>query len=195
MLFGNWNAVSINILNILADCSSSCGRPVSGILVVWVAQSCPTVCDPVDCSLPGSSAHGTLQARMLEWGAISISRGPSQPRDWMCVSCIWQVGASLLRRLGCASYLLVRGKADLLNGSLLDHLLVISYFSFWGFPDGSVVKKLPALQETQETQVWSMGREVPLQGGMATPYSVLTWRIPWTEEPHGLQSMGPQRVR
>ena len=71
----------------------------------------------------------------------------------MCVSCIWQVGASLLRRLGCASYLLVRGKADLLNGSLLDHLLVISYFSFWGFPDGSVVKKLPALQETQETQV------------------------------------------
>ena len=40
-----------------------------------VAQSCPTLCDPVDCSLPGSSAHGILQARILEWVAISFSRG------------------------------------------------------------------------------------------------------------------------
>ena len=46
-----------------------------------VAQSCPTLCDPVDCSLPGSSLHGILQARILEWVAISFSRGSSQPRD------------------------------------------------------------------------------------------------------------------
>ena len=46
-----------------------------------VAQSCPTLCDPMDCSLPGSSVHGILQARILEWGAISFSRGSSQPRD------------------------------------------------------------------------------------------------------------------
>ena len=46
-----------------------------------VAQSCPTVCDPMDCSLPGSSLHGILQARVLEWVAISFSRGSSQPRD------------------------------------------------------------------------------------------------------------------
>ena len=38
-----------------------------------VAQSCLTVCNPVDCSLPGSSIHGTLQARVLEWGAIAFS--------------------------------------------------------------------------------------------------------------------------
>ena len=38
-----------------------------------VAQSCPTLCDPVDCSLPGSSAHGIFQARILEWGAIAFS--------------------------------------------------------------------------------------------------------------------------
>ena len=38
-----------------------------------VAQSCPTVCDPMDCSLPGSSAHGIFQARVLEWGAIAFS--------------------------------------------------------------------------------------------------------------------------
>ena len=46
-----------------------------------VAQSCPTLCDPVDCSLPGSSVHGICQARILEWGAISFSRGSSRPRD------------------------------------------------------------------------------------------------------------------
>ena len=45
-----------------------------------VAQSCPTLCDPVDCSLPGSSVHGILQARILEWVTISFSRGSSQPR-------------------------------------------------------------------------------------------------------------------
>ena len=51
-----------------------------------VAQLCPTLCDPVDCSLPGSSVHGIFQARVLEWGAISFSRGSSQTQDWTLVS-------------------------------------------------------------------------------------------------------------
>ena len=51
-----------------------------------VAQSCLTLCDPVDCSLPGSTIHGILQARILEWVAISFSRGSSRPRDWTWVS-------------------------------------------------------------------------------------------------------------
>ena len=46
-----------------------------------VAQSCPTLCNPMDCSLPGSSVHGIFQARVLEWVAISFSRGSSRPRD------------------------------------------------------------------------------------------------------------------
>ena len=53
-----------------------------------VAQSCQTFCVPVDCSPPGSSVHGILQARILEWVAISFSRGSSQPRDRTWVSCI-----------------------------------------------------------------------------------------------------------
>ena len=44
-----------------------------------VAQSCPTLSDPVDCSLPGSSAHGIFQARVLEWGAIAFSGIPFNP--------------------------------------------------------------------------------------------------------------------
>ena len=46
-----------------------------------VVQSCPTLCDPMDRSLPGSSVHVIFQARVLEWVAISFSRGFSQPRD------------------------------------------------------------------------------------------------------------------
>ena len=52
-----------------------------------VSQSCPTLCDPMDCSLSGSSIHGILLARVLEWVAISFSRGFSQPRDRTQVSC------------------------------------------------------------------------------------------------------------
>ena len=63
-----------------------------------------------------------------------------------------------------------------------------------GFPSGSAVKNLPAMQEPQKTGVQSMGRGDPLKEGMATHSSILAWRIPWTEEPGRLQSMGPQRV-
>ena len=51
-----------------------------------VNQSCPTLCDRMDCSLPGSSVHRILQARILEWVANSFSRGSSWPRDWTQVS-------------------------------------------------------------------------------------------------------------
>ena len=47
-----------------------------------VAQSCSTLCDPIDCSLLGSSVHGIFRAKVLEWAAISFSRGSSWPRDW-----------------------------------------------------------------------------------------------------------------
>ena len=51
-----------------------------------VAQSCPTLYDPMDCNLQGSSIHGIFQARILEWVAISFFRGFFQPRDWTRVS-------------------------------------------------------------------------------------------------------------
>ena len=52
------------------------------------AQLCPTLCNPMDHSLPGSSVHGIIPARMLEWVATFSSRGSSQCRDWTCISCI-----------------------------------------------------------------------------------------------------------
>ena len=61
-----------------------------------------------------------------------------------------------------------------------------------GFPDGSEVKNLPAMQETQETRVQSLGQEKPLEEEIATHSSILAWRISWTEEAGGLQSIGSQ---
>ena len=55
---------------------------------VWVIQLCLTLCDPMDYNLPGSSVHGILQTRILEWVAIPLSRGSSRPRDGTQVSCI-----------------------------------------------------------------------------------------------------------
>ena len=60
-----------------------------------------------------------------------------------------------------------------------------------GFPSGSVVKNPPAMQEAQ---VQSQGREDSLEEGVASHSSILAWRIPWTEESGGLQSIGSQRV-
>ena len=57
------------------------------------------------------------------------------------------------------------------------------------------MKNLPAIQETQESQVQSLGQEDPLEKGVATHPSILTWEIPWLEQPGGLQSLGSQRVR
>ena len=58
------------------------------VCVCLVAQSCLTLCDLKDCSPPGSSVRGILQARILEWVAMPSSRGSSQPRDRTQVSCI-----------------------------------------------------------------------------------------------------------
>ena len=124
-------------------------------------QSCPTLCDPIDGSPPGSPIPGTLKARILEWVAISFSNA------WK-----WKVKVKSLSRV----WLLAT-------------------------PCDSVVKKkkkiqLP-MQETQETRVQSLGGKIPWRKAwQPTPVSsILVQRIPWTEEPGELQSMGLQRVK
>ena len=100
-----------------------------------VAESCPTLGNPMDCSPPGSSIHGIFQAIVLEWGAIAFS----------------SIGASLVAQ---------------------------------------VVKNLPAMQETW---VRSLGWEDPLEKEMSIHSSTIAWKIPWMEEPGGLQSMGDRK--
>ena len=61
-------------------------------------------------------------------------------------------------------------------------------------PGGTVIKNPPAMQEMLETWVQFLDEEDPLEKEMATYSSILTWKIPWSEDPGGLQSMGLQRV-
>ena len=110
-------------------------------------QLCPTLCDPMDCSLPGFSIQGILQARILQWVTISFSRGSSWPRDRTRVS---HIGG---RR-----------------------------FNLWATYRGKESKK-------EWIYVCILEKE------MAAHSSIIAWRIPWTEEPGGLQSVGSHRVR
>ena len=65
----------------------------------------------------------------------------------------------------------------------------------WSSSMAQRINNLPAMQDTQETWVQSLGWEDPLKEEMATHFSILAWRLPRTEEPDGLQPMGFQRVR
>ena len=66
------------------------------VFVHSITQSCPTLCDPMDLSPPGSSVHEIFQASILEWVAISSSRGSSQLRDQILISCIYCIGRWIL---------------------------------------------------------------------------------------------------
>ena len=77
-------------------------------MCVLVSQSCLTICNPTDCSPTGSSVHGILQARILEWVATPFSRRSSWPRDRILVSCmagrfftIWATGKSFILETTC----------------------------------------------------------------------------------------------
>ena len=92
--------------------------------VKWseVAQSCLTLCDPMDCSSTGSSVHRILQARILEWVAISFSRGSSQPRDRTQGCCIagrcfnlWATREPLLKKKVTSNLIITPVKVELLG--------------------------------------------------------------------------------
>ena len=96
------------------------------------AQLCPTLCDPMDCSLPGNSLHGILQARILQRVAISYSRGFSWPRDQTCVSCIgrWIPYYCATWEAQKFCYLFSIGKWSLKNVYVVYYLLLLPIQSF-----------------------------------------------------------------
>ena len=129
-----------------------------------VAQFCPILCDPMDCSPPGSSVHGISQARILEWVAISFSRGSSQSWNGTHISCIGRQipteppGKPILVPSYC---LLNRSRASLV---------------------AQTVKNLPTMRETW---VRSLGWEDLLEEGMATHSNIYSC----LENPHGQRSL------
>ena len=91
------------------------------------AQSCPSLCDPMDCSPPGSSVHGISQARILEWVAISCFRGSSWPTDWIQVSCLGRQILHCLRYLESVRIGVIGPKKSQEGQHLSPH-------SWWGLP-------------------------------------------------------------
>ena len=81
LFFGGKDCIFFGGISLFFHCVCVC-------VVCLLAQSCVTLCDPMDCSQPGTYVHGILQAIILERVSISFSRGTSWPRDWTCVSCI-----------------------------------------------------------------------------------------------------------
>ena len=97
--FTGWQIHSLNRMCVCV-CVCVCAHACIHACMHLVVQLCLTLCNPMDCSPPGFSVHGILQARILEWIAIPFSR-TSQPRDWTLVSSItgrfvtiWSIGKS-----------------------------------------------------------------------------------------------------
>ena len=143
-------------------------------------QSCPTLCDPIDGSPPGSPIPGILQARTLEWVAISFSN------EWK-----WKVKLKSLShvRLLATPWTAAYEAPQSMGFSRQEYwsgvpLPSLSYAPTIPLIRASLViqmvKILPAMLETR---VWSLSQKDPLEKGMATHSSILAWRIPWTEEP------------
>ena len=89
------------------------------------AQSCPTLCNPLDCSPPGSSVHGISQTRRLEWVAISFSRGSFLLRDWTHVSCIgrWILNQWATWEAQTHSYIIPCQFTNIISGSFLNYVI------------------------------------------------------------------------
>ena len=154
--------------------------------VKWseVAQSCPTLCDPMDYSPPGFSVHQIFQARILEWVAISFSRGSSQPRDWTQVS---HIAGRCFNPLSHQGMSLHSGDSTVLTR--IYPLGNLGYISLWASVS-LVAQRVKCLPAMRENCVWSLGWEDPLEKEMATHSSILAWKIPWMEKSGRLQSWG-----
>ena len=118
-----------------------------------VSQSCPTLCDPVVCSLPGFSVHGILQARILEWVAISFSRGSSRPRDRTQVSHIgdrcfnlWATREVTISVRWYVNYFLLTVYKCTFNKQHVHFYWFLSNFSmfclFWSYLLGNIVRDI-----------------------------------------------------
>ena len=121
-----------------------------------VAQSCPALCDPMDCSPPGSSIHGIFQARVLEWVAISFSRGSSWPRDRTWVSST----AGRRFTIWASREALYLGIKNLANNSFVSSLKLTDCatgITLYNAPYPILSARFSVLQETQRTSNLKLG--------------------------------------
>ena len=176
-------------------------------------QSCPTLCDPIDGSPPGSDVPGILQARTLEWVAISFSNAwkwkvkvKLLSRVWLCdpMDCRYQAPPSMgfSRQEYWSGVPLPSPRRY--DGHTPKHTFYWEFQSSQmnmreiclGFPDGSEVQNLP-VNVGDDGLILGSGRSPGGGNGNSLQYScweISCWEISWTEKSSGLQSMGLQNV-
>ena len=113
MDWGAWGATVHRVAENQTQLKQS--KQACAILRFWRQNHFPALWDPIDCSLPGSSARGILQARILEWVAISSSRGSSWPRDQTHVPCVSCIGRQVLYHWGTWEALAIVDPANMYN--------------------------------------------------------------------------------
>ena len=140
-----------------------------------VTQLCPILCNPMDCSLSGSSVQGVLQVRTLEWVAISFSRESSQPGDEPRSHWATREAHRFLqftfKYLVYLEYIILSLRRS--TGEETGYSLQYS----WALLIAQLVKNPPAMKETW---VWSLGWEDLLEKGKTTHFRILAWIIPRT---------------
>ena len=148
------------------------------------AQSCLTLCDPMDCSLSGSSVHGIFQARVLEWIAISFSRGSSWPRNLTWVSRIASRHFTVWATLQGSLYLLKRiCKSRLENSYIITG--PVSLFGPWGpsplrYCFFSFLNKLVySMVKTLDSSLYPYQHQRPTREGPLRPFLYLITSFWW----------------
>ena len=135
---------------------------------------CPTLCDPMDCSLPGSTVHGILWARILEWVVLLQGIFLTQRWNLHLLPFLGFPDSSVGKESACN----VGGPGSIpgSGGSPGEGISYSLQYS-WAFLVTQLVKNPLAMRETW---VRSLGWEDPLEKGKATHSSILVWRTPWT---------------
>ena len=136
------------------------------------------LCNHLDCSSPSSSVQGILQQEY--WSGLPFPTPRDLPNPGI------EATSLLFPALAGEFFTILPPGKPIYKYTTL-------YMTIQGFPDISVVKNLPAMQETEAMWVWSMGWEDPLEEN-AAHFFILAWKITWTEEPGGLSYKGSQRV-
>ena len=141
------------------------------------------MCGPQEYSLLTCSMHSTC----LNYSVNASLLRRREPEPEASTVPLLLSFLSLAHFHGCGKWIIINIIICIMSAI---YWLGVMYFSGWASLI-KIVKNLPAMQETQ---VWSLDQEDPLEKGMTTHSSILAQRIPWTEEPGRLQSMGSQRV-
>ena len=136
-----------------------------------VSQSCPTLCDPMDCSWSVSSVHGIFQARVLEWIAISFSRGSSQPRNQTRVSHIAGRRFTIWATRDCCMTnpdSILKSRDITLSTKV--HLVKVMVFSVVMYGYKSWTTKKDEHWRTDAFELWCWGRLLRVQGDPSSPF-------------------------